>query len=162
MLFMIIGFASLNGVYSAGECPDSTPDEEATKLLPCVSAAQDSKTAVSKVCCTQVKKLGQNSKCLCAVMLSDTAKSSGVKPEIAITIPKRCNITDRPVGYKCGGIFIFIYMLFLKGTYIIHYFLNFLFQHFVLIIFFENLLCSLHFALKQLERQSSPLQVDLS
>jgi hypothetical protein len=36
-------------------------------------------------------------------MLSNTAKSSGIKPEVAITIPKRCNLADRPVGYKCGG-----------------------------------------------------------
>jgi hypothetical protein len=28
---------------------------------------------------------------------------AGIKPEVAITIPKRCNIADRPVGYKCGG-----------------------------------------------------------
>ncbi|XP_073297629.1 uncharacterized protein [Primulina huaijiensis] len=100
MLFMIIGIA---GVYSAGECPKSTPGMEAMKLLPCASAAQDSNAAVSKGCCTQVKKLGQNPKCLCAVMLSKTAKSSGVKADIAMTIPKRCNLADRPVGYKCGA-----------------------------------------------------------
>ncbi|KAJ6922447.1 hypothetical protein NC652_016172 [Populus alba x Populus x berolinensis] len=35
----------------------------------------------------QVK--GQTSSCLCAAILSDTAKASGIKPEIAITIPKR-------------------------------------------------------------------------
>jgi len=29
-------------------------------------------------------------------------------PEVAVTIPKRCNIADRPVGFKCGGQF---YML---------------------------------------------------
>ncbi|XP_073141605.1 uncharacterized protein [Henckelia pumila] len=103
MLFMIIGIASLSGVYSAGQCPNSTPDMEVLKLIPCASAAQDSNAAVSKSCCTQVKILGQNPECLCAVMLSNTAKSSGVKPEIAITIPKRCNLADRPVGFKCGA-----------------------------------------------------------
>jgi hypothetical protein len=36
-------------------------------------------------------------------MLSKTAKSAGIKPEVAITIPKRCNLVDRPIGYKCGG-----------------------------------------------------------
>ncbi|TYI94062.1 hypothetical protein E1A91_D02G177000v1 [Gossypium mustelinum] len=36
-------------------------------------------------------------------MLSNTAKSSGIKPRIAITIPKRCNIANRPIGYKCGA-----------------------------------------------------------
>ncbi|KAF5822632.1 hypothetical protein HanRHA438_Chr01g0029291 [Helianthus annuus] len=32
-------------------------------------------------------------------MLSRTAKS-GVKLEIVMTIPKQCNIADRPVGYQ--------------------------------------------------------------
>lgn len=90
-------------MYGAGECPKSTPDAEAMKLLPCASAAQDADAAVPSSCCAQVKKLGQNPKCMCAVLLSDTAKSAGVKPEIALTIPKRCNFADRPVGYKCGG-----------------------------------------------------------
>uniref|UniRef100_J3LXQ6 Uncharacterized protein n=1 Tax=Oryza brachyantha TaxID=4533 RepID=J3LXQ6_ORYBR len=44
----------------------------------------------------------QSAACLCAVLLSDTVKHSGVKPEVAITIPKRCNLANRPVGYKCG------------------------------------------------------------
>ncbi|GMI71225.1 hypothetical protein HRI_000791800 [Hibiscus trionum] len=30
------------------------------------------------------------------------APSSGIKLENAITIPKRCNFANRPVGYKCG------------------------------------------------------------
>lgn len=98
----IFGIASFNSAYAAGECPKSTPDAEAMKLYPCASAAQDANAAVSAACCAQVKKLGQNPKCLCAVMLSDIAKISGVKPEIALTIPKRCNLVDRPVGYKCG------------------------------------------------------------
>ncbi|RHN46271.1 putative bifunctional inhibitor/plant lipid transfer protein/seed storage helical [Medicago truncatula] len=61
-------------------------DNEAFKLIPCA----------------QVKKLGQNPSCLCAVLLSNVAKMSGVNPQIASTIPKRCNLADRPVGYKCG------------------------------------------------------------
>ncbi|KAA8539664.1 hypothetical protein F0562_026357 [Nyssa sinensis] len=99
---VFLGIAGFNGVDGAGECGKSSPDAEAFKLVPCASAAQDENAAVSKNCCVQVKKLGQNPSCLCAVMLSNTAKSSGVKPEVAITIPKRCNIADRPVGYKCG------------------------------------------------------------
>ncbi|KAL2548816.1 Bifunctional inhibitor/lipid-transfer protein/seed storage 2S albumin superfamily protein [Forsythia ovata] len=108
-LFYIVGvlavlaIASFNGAYGAGECGKSNPDMEAMKLIPCASAAQDANAPVSSKCCLQVKSLGQNPKCLCAVMLSDTAKYSGVKPEIAITIPKRCNLADRPVGYKCGA-----------------------------------------------------------
>lgn len=100
VVLVIAGFGEVNG---AGECGKANPDMEAFKLAPCASAAQDEDASVSSSCCAQVKKLGQNPKCLCAVMLSNTAKSSGIKPEIAMTIPKRCNIADRPVGYKCGA-----------------------------------------------------------
>ncbi|KAI4354584.1 hypothetical protein L6164_003434 [Bauhinia variegata] len=102
-LLGLLVLVSIANVESAGECGKSTtPDNEAIKLAPCASAAEDEKAAVSRSCCAQVKKFGQNPACLCAVLLSDTAKASGVKPEIAITIPKRCNFANRPVGYKCG------------------------------------------------------------
>ncbi|KAI8025693.1 putative E3 ubiquitin-protein ligase HIP1 [Camellia lanceoleosa] len=51
-----------------------TPETEALKLAPCAMAAQDEKSDVPNNSCQQVKKLGQNPGCLCAVMLSDTAK----------------------------------------------------------------------------------------
>ncbi|XVE52592.1 hypothetical protein DITRI_Ditri02bG0134300 [Diplodiscus trichospermus] len=102
VFFSILGIALLHAAEGAGECGRSSPDREAWKLAPCAMAAQDPNAQVSDRCCQQVKKMGQNPRCLCAVMLSNTAKSSGVKPEIAVTIPKRCNIADRPVGYKCG------------------------------------------------------------
>ncbi|KAF4386172.1 uncharacterized protein LOC115706501 [Cannabis sativa] len=101
---VILGINELSlQVHGAGECGKRTsPDNEAFKLAPCAYAAQDENASVSSRCCAQVKKLGQNPACLCAVMLSNTARSSGVKPEVAVTIPKRCNIDSRPVGYKCG------------------------------------------------------------
>lgn len=96
--------AGFDGVEGAGECGKSTtPDAEAFKLAPCASAGQDQDAVPSSSCCLQVKKIGQNPRCLCAVMLSNTVKSSGIKPEVAITIPKRCNLADRPIGYKCGA-----------------------------------------------------------
>ncbi|CAJ1801693.1 unnamed protein product [Sphenostylis stenocarpa] len=102
----LVGFVvllSVAGVDSAGECGKSTtPDNEAIKLAPCASAAQDENASVSQSCCAQVKKIGQNPSCLCAVLLSNTAKMAGVNPQIAVTIPKRCNLANRPVGYKCG------------------------------------------------------------
>ncbi|KAJ4833506.1 hypothetical protein Tsubulata_008008 [Turnera subulata] len=99
-LVVLVGIGQ--NVDGAGECGKSSPDNEALKLAPCAEAAQDEKAAVSSSCCVQVKRIGQNPNCLCAVLLSDTAKASGVKPEIAITIPKRCNFANRPVGFKCG------------------------------------------------------------
>ncbi|XP_062155340.1 uncharacterized protein LOC133863420 [Alnus glutinosa] len=98
VLFITLGIAGIDGVYGAGECGKSSPDMEAFKLAPCASAAHDEDAGVSDRCCSQVKKIGQNPRCLCAAMLSNTAKSSGAKPEVAVTIPKRCNIADRPVG----------------------------------------------------------------
>ncbi|CAJ2670575.1 putative lipid-transfer protein DIR1 [Trifolium pratense] len=103
----LVGFvvliAGIGRVESAGECGrGTTPDNEAFKLAPCASAASDENASVSQSCCAQVKKLGQNPSCLCAVMLSNTAKMSGADPQIAVTIPKRCNIATRPIGYKCG------------------------------------------------------------
>ncbi|KAK3018979.1 hypothetical protein RJ639_003398 [Escallonia herrerae] len=108
-LITFSGIAVLEQVDGAGPCGKSSPDNEAMKLAPCAAAAQDEKSAVSSGCCLQVKKIGQNPACLCAVLLSDTAKSSGIKPEVAMTIPKRCNIADRPVGYNLHSA--------LKGSY---------------------------------------------
>lgn len=101
-LLAVFGITGLEQASGAGPCGKSSADNEAIQLAPCAAAAQDEKAAVSDSCCLQVKKIGQNPSCLCAVLLSDTAKSSGINPQIAITIPKRCNLAGRPVGYKCG------------------------------------------------------------
>nr|KYP55981.1 hypothetical protein KK1_002208 [Cajanus cajan] len=117
-VFCIVGvlvFVSISEIEGAGECGKSTtPDNEALKLAPCASAAQDENAQVSQSCCAQIQKLGKNPSCLCAVMLSNTAKLSGADPKVAITIPKRCNLANRPVGYKCGRKFLHN----LKLTYI--------------------------------------------
>jgi hypothetical protein len=113
MLFVTLGIAAIDG---AGECGTSSPDKEASKLAPCASAAQYQKAGVSDRCCSQVKKISQNPRCLCATMLSNTAKSAGAKPEVAATIPKRCNIANRPVGYKCGGQF-YIYIIAIHSPF---------------------------------------------
>jgi hypothetical protein len=103
ILVVVISVAGLSSVDGAGECGKANPDMEAFKLAPCLAAANDDSTTPSGRCCAQVKIMGQNPKCLCAVMLSNTAKSSGIKLASAITIPKRCNIADRPIGYQCGA-----------------------------------------------------------
>lgn len=106
MFLMILRIA---GVFGAGECGKSSIDNEVMRLAPCALAAHDEKAEVSDKCCTVVKDIDVS--CLCAIMLSNIAKSSGIKPEVAITIPKRCNIANRPVGYKCGGVLMFHYNL---------------------------------------------------
>ncbi|XP_031486193.1 uncharacterized protein LOC116254765 [Nymphaea colorata] len=90
-------------VRGASECGRTPVEMEAFNLAPCAGAGQDEKAQVSSSCCFQVKTIGQNPACLCAVMLSRTARDAGVRPEVAITIPKRCNLANRPTGYKCGA-----------------------------------------------------------
>ena len=98
LLFVIAGAA-----HGAGECGRASADRVALRLAPCISAADDPQSTPTSSCCSAVHAIGQSPSCLCAVMLSGTARAAGIKPEVAITIPKRCNMADRPVGYKCGG-----------------------------------------------------------
>lgn len=110
LLVLVLCIYSLKtAVHGAGECGRNPPDREAIKLAPCAMAAQDKSAKVSATCCVRIRQMGKNPKCLCAVMLSSTARNSGAKPEISMTIPKRCNIADRPIGYKCGGNIITAY-----------------------------------------------------
>jgi hypothetical protein len=108
VLFITLGIAGIDGVYGAGECGNSSPDKEASKLAACAAAAQYPKAKVSHRCCSQVEKIGQNPKCLCALLFSNSAKSAEIQPEVAVTVPKRCNIANRPVGYQCGGQFLHV------------------------------------------------------
>ncbi|KAI3937456.1 hypothetical protein MKW98_018755 [Papaver atlanticum] len=101
-ILVVAGLAGIERADGAGACGKANPDMEAWKLAPCASAAQSEDADVSSNCCSVVKKMGRNPSCLCAVMLSNTAKSVGANPGIAVTIPKRCAIADRPIGYKCG------------------------------------------------------------
>ncbi|KAL6652870.1 hypothetical protein ACP70R_011795 [Stipagrostis hirtigluma subsp. patula] len=104
MLALVVAAAGIAAARGAGECGATPPDRMALRLAPCASAAQDPSSAPSSGCCSAVHTIGKQSpKCLCAVMLSKTAASAGIKPDVAITIPKRCNLADRPVGYKCGA-----------------------------------------------------------
>ncbi|OAY80081.1 hypothetical protein ACMD2_05988 [Ananas comosus] len=90
-LLALLVIASIIG---ARECGKVLADKMAPRLAPCLAVA----------CCAVVHRLGRSPRCLCAVMLSNTAKSAGIKPQVAMTIPKRCNHADSSVSYKCGGI----------------------------------------------------------
>ncbi|KAL2541340.1 Bifunctional inhibitor/lipid-transfer protein/seed storage 2S albumin superfamily protein [Abeliophyllum distichum] len=98
-LIYLVGWA-----YAAGECGRTPINTAAASLGPCRDAATNVRVKVPPPCCAKVNALLKSSpRCLCAVILSPIAKKSGVKPGIAITIPKRCNIRNRPVGKKCGS-----------------------------------------------------------
>ncbi|VAH32269.1 probable non-specific lipid-transfer protein 2 [Triticum urartu] len=85
------------------ECGATPPEQEALKLMPCIAAGKDPDSQPSDRCCAAVQEIGESSPaCLCAVLLSKIVRRVGVKPEVAITIPKRCDLADRPIGYKCG------------------------------------------------------------
>uniref|UniRef100_M1D5R9 Lipid binding protein n=2 Tax=Solanum tuberosum TaxID=4113 RepID=M1D5R9_SOLTU len=76
----------------------------AASLVPCLGAAKIAKAKVPPICCGKVGALLKTSpKCLCAAILSPIAKNAGANPTVAVTIPKRCNIKNRPIGKKCGS-----------------------------------------------------------
>uniref|UniRef100_A0A0D9V7T2 Bifunctional inhibitor/plant lipid transfer protein/seed storage helical domain-containing protein n=1 Tax=Leersia perrieri TaxID=77586 RepID=A0A0D9V7T2_9ORYZ len=102
LVIVVVLAAGVETARGAGECGRVPVDQVALKLGPCAAATQNPKAAVPATCCAQVRSIGRNPKCLCAVMLSNTARSAGVKPAVAMTIPKRCAIASRPIGYKCG------------------------------------------------------------
>ncbi|KAJ4710196.1 Protease inhibitor/seed storage/lipid transfer protein family protein [Melia azedarach] len=90
-------------IEAAGECGKTPIRSAAASLSPCLGAAGNARSPVPPICCSKVGALIRAApKCLCAVLLSPLAKQAGIKPAIAITIPKRCNIRRRPVGKKCG------------------------------------------------------------
>ncbi|CAA0827076.1 Bifunctional inhibitor/lipid-transfer protein/seed storage 2S albumin superfamily protein, partial [Striga hermonthica] len=82
-------------------CLRTNPDKEALKLASCAVAAQNKGAKPSTQCCSKIKSFANHPSCLCAVLLSNTAKSARINPGIAISIPKRCSL-NRPVGKKCG------------------------------------------------------------
>ncbi|KAJ6719036.1 NON-SPECIFIC LIPID-TRANSFER PROTEIN 4.1 [Salix purpurea] len=90
-------------VYAAGECGKTPIRSAAASLSPCLGAAGNARAAVPPSCCSKVAALIKTApKCLCAIMLSPLAKQAGIKPGIALTIPKRCSIKNRQAGKKCG------------------------------------------------------------
>ncbi|CAN1152100.1 hypothetical protein LINPERPRIM_LOCUS28724 [Linum perenne] len=98
---MMVEAAGGGGGSACGKTPIGSA---AASLSPCLTAAGNARAPVPPACCSKVGALIKAApKCLCAVLLSPLAKQAGIKPGIAITIPKRCNIRNRPAGKKCGG-----------------------------------------------------------
>ncbi|KAL8105758.1 non-specific lipid transfer protein GPI-anchored 15 [Apium graveolens] len=103
LLYLLASQTIIQEAEAAGECGKTPIQTAATSLSPCIGAAGNVRAKVTPNCCTKVNALLRTApRCLCAVLLSPLAKSAGIKPGIAITIPKRCNIRNRPVGKKCG------------------------------------------------------------
>ncbi|XP_059448338.1 non-specific lipid-transfer protein 4.1 [Corylus avellana] len=103
LVLMLASAAFIPEVDGAGECGKTPIGSAAASMSPCLSAARNSRAKVPATCCTKVSALLKTApKCLCAVLLSPLAKQAGIKPAIAITIPKRCSIRNRSAGKKCG------------------------------------------------------------
>jgi hypothetical protein len=103
-MLLVAGLSRLETAHGAGGCGRVPADRVALKLASCAAATHNPRAPVSPACCAQIRAIGRNPKCLCAVMLSGTARKAGVRPAVAMTIPKRCAIAiaKRPIGYKCG------------------------------------------------------------
>ncbi|KAL4579543.1 hypothetical protein LXL04_015693 [Taraxacum kok-saghyz] len=103
IVYLLAASTFFTDVDGAGECGKTPIRSAALSLSPCVAAGGNARAKVPPMCCAKVKALINTApKCLCAVLLSPVAKNAGIKPAIAIGIPKRCNIKKRPIGKKCG------------------------------------------------------------
>lgn len=102
MALMIL-LITLSSAEAAGECGRMPIGQAAASLSPCLPATRNPRSKVPPVCCAKVGALIRtNPRCLCTVMLSPVAKNAGINPGIAIAVPKRCNIRNRPAGKRCG------------------------------------------------------------
>ncbi|BFG38124.1 hypothetical protein CerSpe_243980 [Prunus speciosa] len=99
-LFAIVG-NNWGAVEGAGECGQLDPELLIYKLASCAPSSQDKSVEVPPKCCGLMQKI--RTSCLCAIILSKEAKSLGLNPAVAGTVPKRCKIAGRPRGYKCGA-----------------------------------------------------------
>ncbi|CAK9148540.1 unnamed protein product, partial [Ilex paraguariensis] len=104
VLYLLVSEVFIYTAGAAGECGRTPIRSAAASLSRCLSAEGNARATVPPTCCTKVNGLIKTApQCLCPVLLSPLAKQAGIKPAIAITIPKRCNIRNRPVGKKCGS-----------------------------------------------------------
>lgn len=102
-VFLLVSETLIEETDAAGECGRTPIRSAAASLTPCLGAARNGRAKPPPICCSKLGALIRTApRCLCAVLLSPLAKQAGIKPAIAISIPKRCNLR-RPVGKKCGS-----------------------------------------------------------
>ncbi|KAI3442757.1 Potassium transporter [Psidium guajava] len=103
LMVLVISNGLVQEASAAGECGRTPVQSAAASLSPCLGAAKNARAKVPPACCAKVNALIRTApRCLCAVLLSPVAKQAGIMPGTAISIPKRCNIRNRPAGKKCG------------------------------------------------------------
>ncbi|KAF7850703.1 hypothetical protein BT93_L5087 [Corymbia citriodora subsp. variegata] len=100
---VMMAWVTLNGFIreasADGECGKKSIRSAFQSLNPCMVAARDPQIKVSPLCCKRVNTLIHISpRCLYAVFHSPAARFARIVPATAMSIPKRCNIRNRPVG----------------------------------------------------------------
>ncbi|ERN00345.1 hypothetical protein AMTR_s00104p00068440 [Amborella trichopoda] len=102
--YLLFSNAILLGVSGDAPCGNTSIFSVAWGLTSCVDAAKNPSVKPPRSCCTKTADIFSrtSASCICSVFLSPLAKQVGIKPAVAITIPKRCGLKKRPVGYKCG------------------------------------------------------------
>lgn len=104
VMFLVASEVLILEAEAAGECGRTPIGSAAASLSPCLDATRNVRAKVPPACCARVGALLRTSpRCLCAVLLSPLAKQAKINPTTAITVPKRCNIRNRPAGKKCGS-----------------------------------------------------------
>ncbi|KAF8021066.1 hypothetical protein BT93_G1477 [Corymbia citriodora subsp. variegata] len=99
-IVMMVGVTLSGFIWEAsavGECGKIPIRLAFARLSPCMVAARDAQAKVPRACCDNVKPLIRNNPCcLYAVFNSPAAKFARIVPAAAMSIPKRCNIRNRP------------------------------------------------------------------
>ena len=104
VVFLLASKVLILEAEGAGECGRTPIGSAAASLSPCLGATRNVRAKVPPACCARVAALIRTApRCLCAVLLSPLAKQAKINPATAITVPKRCNIRNRPAGKKCGS-----------------------------------------------------------
>ncbi|KAK4264097.1 hypothetical protein QN277_029432 [Acacia crassicarpa] len=102
-VLMLLMLMASHMTEAAGECGRTPIGSVAASLAPCLPATGNVRARVPPACCARVGAMIRMSpRCLCAVLLSPMARQAKINPAIALTVPKRCNIRNRPAGKKCG------------------------------------------------------------
>lgn len=78
------------------------------QLATCMPASRSGAMKPSLTCCNHLRTLNARAHgksrmtCLCSLFTSDAARLQGVKPRVALGIPRKCRLPV-PRGYMCNG-----------------------------------------------------------
>ena len=88
------------------ECGKSPVNMVPLSLMSCHRVAKNTQASVPPSCCTQFRKFLAIPDFSCTIFLYPIVKGDGMKPVVAITIPKRYKFANFHTGKKYEGNFI--------------------------------------------------------